>query len=96
MPISMKSIITDDLTVCIECGKPADHIHHCLYGTSNRKMADKYKLVVGLCYNHHTGQMGVHNGNKELDLKLKRMAQKRFQEVYPEYDFLAIFGRNYL
>jgi hypothetical protein len=40
--------------------------------------------------------MGVHHGNKELDMKLKRMAQRRFEEVYPELSFLAVFGRNYL
>lgn len=95
MPTSKKSIITDDLNVCFECGRRADAIHHCIYGVANRKLSDKYHLVVGLCYNHHTGQMGVHHGNKELDMKLKRVAQRRFTEVYPELDFLAIFGRNY-
>lgn len=92
----VRSIITDDLTRCIECGRMADHIHHCLYGTANRKLADKYHLVVGLCYNHHEGQMGVHNGNKELDMKLKRMAQEAFEREYPQIEFLAVFGKNYL
>ena len=96
MPTSRKSIITDDLSKCIECGRPTDAVHHCIYGVANRKLSEKYHLIVGLCYNHHTGHNGVHNGNKELDLRLKRMAQERFIQVYPEQDFLAIFGRNYL
>ena len=91
-----KSIITDDLTVCIECGRPADAVHHCIYGVANRKLSEKYHLVVGLCYNHHTGQCGVHHGNKELDMKLKQMAQRAFMEHYPQDDFLAVFGRNFL
>jgi hypothetical protein len=40
--------------------------------------------------------MGVHNGNKELDMKLKRMAQEAFEREYPQIEFLAVFGRNYL
>lgn len=92
----MKSIIQEDTSICIECGAPYAQRHHILYGTANRNLSEKYGLTCGLCYNHHTGQMGVHHGNKELDLKLKRMAQRRFEEVYPELSFLAVFGRNYL
>ena len=85
----------DDTDYCIECGRGGTEIHHCIYGNANRKLSDKYGLVVGLCYNHHRGKYGVHNGNKELDERLKKMAQRRFMEVYEE-DFLAVFGRNYL
>lgn len=91
----MKSIIQEDTNYCFACGRYGTEIHHIFFGTSNRKMSDKYRCVVGLCYEHHRGNKGVHH-NRELDLELKRMAQKRFQDIYPEYDFLAIFGRNYL
>ena len=91
----MKSIIQEDTNYCYVCGRYGTEIHHIFFGTSNRKMSDKYRCVVGLCYEHHRGNSGVHH-NRELDLELKRMAQKRFQDIYPEYDFLAIFGRNYL
>ena len=52
-------------------------------------------MVVGLCYHHHRGNKGVHF-NRELDLELKKMAQRRFNEIYPDSDFLAVFGKNYL
>ena len=91
----MKSIIQEDTDYCFFCGRYGTEIHHIFFGTSNRKMSDKYRCVVGLCYEHPRGNSGGHH-NRELDLKVKRMAQKRFQEVYPKYDFLAIFGRNYL
>ena len=91
----MKSIIQEDTNYCYVCGRYGTEIHHIFFGTSNRKMSDKYRCVVGLCYEHHRGNKGVHH-NRELDLELKRMAQKRFKDIYPEYDFLAIFGRNYL
>lgn len=91
-----KSIIQDDTDYCFVCGRYGTEIHHCLYGNANRQLADKYGLVVGLCYNHHRGKQGVHNGNKELDMYLKQTAQRRFQEVYTESDFLTVFGKNYL
>lgn len=91
-----RSIIQTDTDYCFICGRYGTEIHHCLYGSANRKLADKYKLVVGLCHNHHRGGQGVHGGNKELDLFLKQTAQKTFNEFYSDLDFLAVFGRNYL
>lgn len=81
---------------CYVCGRYGTEIHHVFYGVGNRKLSTKYKLLVGLCYDHHRGNVGVHGGNRELDMELKRMAQRRFNEVYAESDFLAVFGRNYL
>ena len=94
--ICHSSIIQEDMDYCFECGRYGTEVHHVIYGTANRKLSDRYGLVVGLCYNHHRGKQGVHNGNKELDMKLKRIGQKAFMEHYPEADFLAVFGRNYL
>lgn len=96
MNTSKKSIITEDLTCCFVCGKPNAEVHHCLYGTGNRKLADKYGLVVGLCYEHHRGNSGVHGGNKELDLELKRAAQEAFTKMYSHEEYMKLFGRCYL
>ena len=90
------SIIQADTDYCFVCGRYGTEIHHVCYGNPNRRLADKYKLVVGLCYAHHRGNKGVHGGNKELDLFLKQTAQQRFNEIYKDQDFLAVFGRNYL
>lgn len=90
------SILQDDMQYCYVCGRYGTEIHHVFYGVGNRKLSTKYKLLVGLCYDHHRGNVGVHGGNRELDMELKRMAQRRFNEVYAESDFLAVFGRNYL
>ena len=91
-----KSIVQEDMDYCIICGRYGAEIHHIFYGTANRKQSTKYGCVCGLCRDHHTGRFGVHNGNRELDLKLKEMAQRAFINTYPDKDFLAIFGRNYL
>ena len=91
----MKSILQEDTNYCFVCGRYGTERHHCIYGNANRKLSDKYGLIVGLCYNHHRGNEGVHF-NRELDMELKQMAQKRFMEVYPNEDFMKIFGKNYL
>ncbi len=91
----LESILAADMGHCIVCGKPNPHKHHVLYGP-NRKWSEKYKLTVPLCYMHHNGSnAGVHF-DKCLDLALKKMAQRKFMEEYPEENFVEIFGRNYL
>ena len=90
------SIVQEDMTCCYECGRYGTEIHHIYYGSGNRTLSTRFGEVVGLCYNHHIGKQGVHNGNRELDMKLKRIGQEPFVEHYPEADFLAVFGRNYL
>ena len=91
----MKSVIQSDTDYCYICGRYGTEIHHVFFGTANRKLSDKYGMTVGLCYNHHRGKNGVHQ-NRELDLMLKREAQKLFISKYPKSDFMAIFGKNYL
>ena len=70
--------------------------HHCLYGSANRKVSEKYGLKVWLCREHHTGNTGVHF-NKELDTRLKQLAQTYYEEHYGDRDkFRSDFGRSYL
>ena len=92
----MKSIIQENKE-CWVCGTTQDiHEHHILYGTANRRLSEKYGLKVWLCGKHHNlSNEGVHF-NRELDMRLKQLAQKRFEEEYPNESFLKIFGRNYV
>lgn len=96
MGVCMKSIIQNNKE-CWVCGTTNDiHEHHILYGTANRRLSEKYGLKVWLCGKHHNlSNEGVHQ-NRELDLRLKQLAQKRFEEEYPNEDFLKVFGRNFL
>ena len=88
-----KSIIQEDTDYCYICGRFGTEIHH-VFGASNRKWSTKYGLIVGLCYNHHRGNNGVHF-NRELDLMLKRKAQELFIEQHSESEYFAIFGKFY-
>lgn len=92
----MKSIITANENECFVCHTSRFlERHHIVFGTANRRLSEKYGLVVSLCPYCHRGRFGVHH-NKDLDLKLKRIAQEAFTEEYPDLSFEQIFGRNYL
>ena len=92
-----KSILTNDLKHCYVCKTPLNiHIHHVYEGTGRRKLSDKYGCIIALCARHHNmSSEGVHF-NRALDLKIKKEMQKRFNEVYPNLDFIKIFGKSYL
>lgn len=69
--------------------------HHVIGGTANRKQSEKYGLKVWLCHEHHRGNSGVHF-NKELDLKIKKIAQSTFECEHTREEFRAIFGKSWL
>lgn len=91
------SIITDDLSRCYLCGsKNLIEKHEIVYGTANRRLSIEYGLVVGLCHKcHNEPPLGVHH-NYLMDLKLKQMAERKFNEYYPNQNFIDIFGQSYL
>lgn len=92
-----KSIMTEQMQRCYFCGSNQFiEVHHVFFGR-NRKNSDDYGLVVPLCLNHHRGQDGVHSKNGHaLDEWLKQRGQIAFETVYPDEDFLKVFGKNYL
>ena len=94
-----KSIITDRMDRCLICHTYLNiEIHHCIYGVANRKLSDKYGLVVPLCNMHHRGTNGVHgkNGHK-LDIKLKQLSQQAWEyQIGTREEFIQTFGKSYL
>jgi len=81
---------------CIFTGSITVERHH-IFGGSNRKKSEKYGFVVPLRPDLHPN--GVYAGQyaNVIDLRLKKMAQKYYEENYGtrEY-FIQEFGRNYL
>lgn len=92
----MQSIISNERE-CLVCGSTYNlHKHHIFFGSANRKLSEKYGCWCYLCARHHNmSNEGVHF-NKPLDTKLKEYTQRKFNEVYPDLDFMRIFGKNYL
>ena len=98
----MKSIMQEKDGRCYLCmllhndysAKPVQE-HHVIFGRANRKLSEKYGLKVYLCIWHHTeGPEAVHK-SAEIAKILKVLAQRTFRKVFPELDWLSIFGKNY-
>ena len=91
----MDSIISKEKR-CYLCGSENWIESHHIFGAADRKKSEKYGLKVYLChYCHNEPPNGVHHnaGNNRL---LKQIGQRAFMLKYPNLDFMAIFGRNYL
>lgn len=71
------------------------HKHH-IFGAANRKWSEEYGLWIWLCPPHHNmSDHGIHF-NKPLDMQLKQIAQREFEDTYGHDEFMKIFGKNYL
>ena len=84
---------------CLICKDTKNlHIHEVFYGTGKRQISIKEGLCVTLCpFHHNASNHGVHL-NKTLDLKIKKWAQKKWQEHNKKTteDFIKLMGKNYL
>lgn len=93
------SILVPYLNKCFICGSESNiALHEVFYGIANRKKAKEDGMILPLCsFHHNMSNMAVHN-NKELDLKLKQMAQRRWQQYYNKTtdEFIKRYGQNYL
>ena len=62
-------------------------------GVANRKLSDKYGLVVWLRHDIH---MDLHDRNKDLEIRLKQDAQRAFEKMYSHEKWMEVFKKNYL
>ena len=71
--------------------------HHIFFGTANRKISEKQGFKVWLTSEEHRGTYGVHGKyGRDLDIKLKRDAQRKYEETHTREDFIKLIGKNYL
>lgn len=91
----MESIIQSEKE-CFVCHTTNGlHKHHVFYGPL-RKVSEKYGLTVWLCARHHNlSNEGVHF-DRELDLVIKAIGQRAFEEKHSHEEFIKIIGKNYL
>ena len=83
---------------CFLCGSAQWIERHHVFGGANRKLSEKYGLVVDLChYCHNEPPNGVHF-NREIRERLQARFQQAAMDRYgwSTDDFIKIFGRNYL
>lgn len=94
--MKISSIVTKEYHRCFICHSERNlEEHHCIGGVANRKISEKYGLVVPLCNHCHRGQNGVHNGNHQLKLYIARYAQLKFEEIYSFEKWMELFKKNY-
>lgn len=89
-----KSILTNKKE-CFICKTTFNLEEHHIFKGALRKTSERYGLKVWLCHEHHQGKEGVHGKNRWLDCYLKKLAQERFEIVYPDLDFMELFHKRY-
>ncbi len=82
---------------CFLTGQPDGlHKHHIYFGNPNRKISEQNGFWVWLIPRfHNMSDEGVHF-NRELDLKLKRICQAKYEETHSREDFIKLIGKSYL
>lgn len=93
----MKSILQDE-NKCLICEMPEVEEHHVFQGFGKREISEREGLKVFLCpFHHRIGKNSIHF-NKELDLKIKRFAEKKWLEYNNKTveDFIQLMGKNWL
>jgi hypothetical protein len=92
----MKSILQDKKECYITKRTDNLHLHHIFFGTGLRKISEQNGFTVYLTAEYHNmSNKGVHF-NRELDLKLKRDCQRKYEKTHSRDEFMALIGRNYL
>lgn len=92
-----KSILSNDKK-CYVCEYPYDlHRHHIFYGNANRRISEREGCWCYLCAVHHNmSKYGIHF-NRELDLKVKKECQEKWEKLNGGREqFIKTFGKSYL
>lgn len=91
------SVFTDDMDHCYLTGNAPVERHH-IFGGSSRKASEQHGFIVPLRPDlHPNGVFADKDKSKEIDRRLKQMAQKYFEEYYgTRKEFCNIFGKNNL
>lgn len=93
-----KSILQDG-KCCYITGYEGEnlHKHHIFFGAGQREISEKMGFWVYLRHDWHEAEYGVHGRDgHELDLRLKRKCQRKYEATHSREEFMALIGRNYL
>ena len=92
-----KSILQDEKCCFITGAIYNLHRHH-IYGGGRRKISEENGFWVYLTGTlHNQSNDGVHGKNgHQLDMKLKQICQRKYEETHSREDFLQLIGKSYL
>lgn len=87
-----------DTKECYITHFPIHLARHHIFAGSRRKLSEEWGCWVWLRADfHNLADYGVHGKNgHELDMRLKRECQKKFEELYGHEKFMEVFKKNYL
>jgi hypothetical protein len=92
----LTSVLTDDLDHCMFTGSAPVERHH-VFGGPNRKKSTERGFIAPLRPDLHPNGVFAGEQAKEVDMKLKTMCQKYYEEHYgTREEFIAEFGKNHL
>ena len=73
------------------------HKHHIFFGVGQREISEKMGFWVYLRTDLHEAEYGGHGRDgHELDLRLKRECQRKYEATHSREEFMYLIGRNYL
>ena len=84
------SLFTDNLSECYFCDNPKNDMHE-IFSGRNRTASMKYGLCLPLCRSCHSKYQNDPLFNEIWHVR----GQLKFEEVYPNLNFLEIFKKNY-
>ena len=91
-----QSIMQNGEPRCFLCGRTVGLERHHILGGANRKWSEKYGLWVYLCGEScHRGTDGAQY-NRDLNQRLKRLAQIAFEARHSHEMWMNVFGKSYL
>lgn len=92
---SVESIMQDKKECYITGDTQGLHKHHVFAG-SRRQASDEWGCWVWLRADwHNLSDYGVHF-NHDLDMRLRRETQEKFESLYGREKYMEVFGKNYL
>ena len=90
------SVFTDDMDHCFFTGYPGVERHH-IFGSSRKEASEKRGFVIPLRPDLHPNGVMFDRRNKDIDSRLKQMAQTYYEEHYgSRAEFIKEFGKSYL
>ena len=88
--------ILQDNKECFITGRTQNlHKHH-IYAGSRRNASEKWGCWIWLSSDWHVGTPYAVHQDPELDKRLKRICQIRFEVLYGRDKFMEIFGKSWL
>lgn len=85
-------MITEFKDICAICGAPKEEIHHLVFGTSGRQLAEEDGLKLPVCSKCHK-EIHLNSAASRLS---KIVGQLQFEQTGTREQFRQRYGRSFL